>query len=68
MRTNGTTLKANIVGLGNYINNINGDVGKLASTFEKYIAEVKEDIEDLKVINEKKCTFFQFNYKVRVIQ
>ncbi len=40
LQVNSSTLKANIVGLGNYINNINGDVGKLASTFEKYIGDI----------------------------
>ena len=41
-------MKANIVGLGNYINNINGDVGKLASTFEKYIGEITADLDVVK--------------------
>ncbi len=42
-------MKANIVGLGNYINNINGDVGKLASTFEKYIGEITTNMDEMKV-------------------
>ena len=45
LRLNSSTLKANILGLGNYINNINTDLGKLASTFEKYISNLSEDID-----------------------
>ena len=37
LRLNGSTLKANIVGIGDYINNISTDVGRLAKTFEKYV-------------------------------
>ena len=40
LRLNSSTLKANILGLGNYINTINGDVGKLANTFESYISDM----------------------------
>ena len=38
LRLNGSTLKANIVGLGDYINEIGADVGRLAKTLERFVA------------------------------
>ena len=38
LRLNGSTLKASIVGLGDYINEIGADVGRLAKTLERFAA------------------------------
>ena len=32
-------------GLGGYINSINGDVGKLATTFEEYMSEMTTSVD-----------------------
>ena len=47
LKLNSSTLKANIIGLGNYINNINGDVGKLANSFETFIGDITKGIVKL---------------------
>lgn len=47
-RVNASTLKANILGLGNYINNINTDLGKLANSFEKYIGELTTSMSEMR--------------------
>ncbi|TRY70641.1 hypothetical protein TCAL_15045 [Tigriopus californicus] len=47
LKLNSSTLKANIIGLGNYINNVNGDVNKLANSFERYISELKTEVVNM---------------------
>jgi chromosome segregation ATPase len=47
LRLNSNTLKTNMLGLGDYINTINGDLGKLANTFENYVDDLSGNASSL---------------------
>lgn len=58
------TLKSNVLGLGNYINNINSDLGSMLTSFDAYAKKVSLDmgliksnvtelIEDILIVNTK---------------
>jgi hypothetical protein len=40
MASNMTTIKVNLVGLGDYINNVNGDLGQMLYSFDGYSKQV----------------------------
>ncbi len=48
IRTNMTTLKTNIIGLGNYINNINSDLGSMLTSFDNYVKKMSSDMGFMK--------------------
>jgi hypothetical protein len=44
MDSNMATMKNNVVGLGNYINNINSDLGAMLTSFDTYVKTMSSDI------------------------
>ncbi len=48
VRTNTSTLKTNIIGLGNYINNINSDLGSMLTSFDNYVKKMSSDMGFMK--------------------
>ncbi len=43
-----TTIKTNLVGLGNYINNINGDLSQLLVSFDGYAKKMTTELTSIK--------------------
>merc|ERR1711992_9116 len=48
METSMNTIKSNVVSLGNYINNINSDLGSMLTSFEAYAKRVNSDMAYIK--------------------
>lgn len=44
MDSNMATMKNNVVGLGNYINNINSDLGAMLTSFDTYVKTMSSDM------------------------
>ena len=48
MKTNMSNFKSNLVGLGNYINNINGDLSQLLVSFDGYAKKMTVELTGIK--------------------
>jgi hypothetical protein len=48
MKSNMTNIKTNLVGLGNYINNINGDLSQLLVSFDGYAKKMGLELSGIK--------------------